>query len=138
MNRRGSMSNGSPEFGIGQKVAHRELGEGVVLGLEPTGFLSRFSLRTITQMAVPTRMPSRFCSVEKTEGSGLPSGVSLPVSRLSPFMQSNQRRSNSARNLCRMTTKEGSLRYEKFDMNDTTPLPVISAMRRSARRKKRT
>ena len=56
------------------------------------------ALRTMTQMAVPTRMPSRLYSVEKTDGSGLPSGVSLPVSRLSPFMQSNHSLSNSARN----------------------------------------
>ena len=49
----------------------------------------------MTQMAVPTRMPSRLYSVEKTDGSGLPSGVSLPVSRLSPFMQSNHSLSNS-------------------------------------------
>ena len=41
-------------------------------------------------MAVPTWMPSRFVSVEKTLGSGLPSGVSLPVLYLSPFRQSIQ------------------------------------------------
>ncbi len=54
--------------------------------------------------------PSRFHSVENTDGSGLPSGVSLPVSRLSPFMQSSQIASNSSRNRCRATTNEGSPR----------------------------
>ena len=60
--------------------------------------------RAMVTMAVPTRMPSRFISVEKAEGSGLPSGVTLPVSRLSPFRLSTQMASNSSSNRWRMTT----------------------------------
>ncbi len=36
------MSSASPEFEPGQKVAHPELGEGIVVGLEPSGFLTVF------------------------------------------------------------------------------------------------
>ena len=78
----------------------------------------------MTQTAVPTRMPSRLWSVEKTDGSGLPSGVSLPVSRLSPFMQSSHSLSNSASSRWRITTKDGSPRYEKLEMNEITPWPA--------------
>ena len=46
------MSYESPKFGIGQKVAHRELGEGVILGLEPTGFVRVF-FQTVGERQVP-------------------------------------------------------------------------------------
>lgn len=36
------MSDGSPDLAVGQKVSHPELGEGVVLGVEPTGFIKVF------------------------------------------------------------------------------------------------
>ena len=39
------MSRGSPEFRPGQKVRHPELGEGVVVGVEPTGFVGVFFRR---------------------------------------------------------------------------------------------
>ena len=47
-------------------------------------------VRTSRAIAVPLRMPARFMGVEKMLGSGWPSGVRLPVSRLSPFRQSIQ------------------------------------------------
>jgi hypothetical protein len=48
-------------------------------------------------MAVPTWMPSRLNSVEKMLGSGLPSGVSLPVLYLSPLSQSTVMESKTPR-----------------------------------------
>ena len=39
-------------------------------------------------MLVPSLMPALLYSVENMLGSGLPSGVRLPVSRLSPLRQS--------------------------------------------------
>ena len=64
----------------------------------------------INPIDVPTRMPSLLYCVEKTEGSDLPSGVSLPVSRLSPLSESNHIASNSDKNFCRITTNDGSLK----------------------------
>ena len=46
--------------------------------------------RTSSPTAVPSLMPSRLNSVEKTDGSGSPVGVGLPVSRLSPLRLSIQ------------------------------------------------
>ena len=67
-----------------------------------------FPVNVRSPTAVPNVIPSRFLSVEKTEGSGLPSGVSLPVSRLSPFRLSMVIVSNVRRNRSRKTTKLGS------------------------------
>jgi len=36
------MSDASPDIATGRKVTHPQLGEGVVLGVEPTGFLRVF------------------------------------------------------------------------------------------------
>jgi len=46
------MSAGSVEFEVGQKVIHPELGEGVVVGSEPTGFLRVF-FQTVGEKQVP-------------------------------------------------------------------------------------
>ena len=48
-------------------------------------------------MAVPTWMPTGSPLVEKTLGSGAPSGVTLPVLYLSPFRQSIRIVSNASR-----------------------------------------
>ena len=46
------MSAGSAEFAAGQKVVHPELGEGVVVGSEPTGFLRVF-FQAVGEKQVP-------------------------------------------------------------------------------------
>lgn len=46
------MSAASAEFAIGQKVVHPELGEGVVIGSEPTGFLRVF-FQSVGEKQVP-------------------------------------------------------------------------------------
>ena len=38
----GTMSIAFPELQPGLKVSHRELGEGIVVGREPTGFITVF------------------------------------------------------------------------------------------------
>jgi len=48
------MSQGFPELQVGRKVKHPELGEGVVLGFEPTGFVRVF-FRTLGERQVPLR-----------------------------------------------------------------------------------
>lgn len=46
------MSGGSLDLTIGRTVAHSELGEGVIVGLEPTGFVRVF-FRTLGERQVP-------------------------------------------------------------------------------------
>src|SRR4030042_6492205 len=101
------------------------------------GFSSLSFFRTSSETFVPTRIPALLYSVENTLGSGLPSGVRFPVSRLSPFKLSSHSRSNSPRKRSRITTKDGSERYEKLEIRHMTPRPVCSAIRLSAIRKKR-
>lgn len=48
-------SDVSPDLAIGQKVTHPELGEGVVIGLEPTGFL-RIFFRNFGERQVPLEL----------------------------------------------------------------------------------
>src|ERR1700749_1825440 len=83
-------------------------------------------------------MPSRLNSVENTLGSGLPSGVSLPVSCLSPLSESTQILSNTCKYLSRIPGNDDFLSHEYGVIKQTTPSPVISTMRLSAMRKNRT
>ena len=46
------MSQGFPELQVGRKVEHPELGEGVVVGFEPTGFVRVF-FRSLGERQVP-------------------------------------------------------------------------------------
>ena len=46
------MSDGFPDLAIGRTVTHPELGEGVVIGIEPTGFVRAF-FRTLGERQVP-------------------------------------------------------------------------------------
>jgi len=46
------MSSSFPDLQIGRKVEHPELGEGVVVGFEPTGFVSVF-FRVLGERQVP-------------------------------------------------------------------------------------
>ena len=88
-------------------------------------------------MATPRVMPEGFSRVEKIEGSGSPAGVFLPVSRLSPLRWSMVTSPNSDSSRWRMTTAEGSPSHEELVTRQMMPLPVCSAMRRSATRKNR-
>jgi hypothetical protein len=67
----------------------------------------RAFLRLIRRlMAVPIWISSRLNSVEKIDGSGSPSGATLPDLHTSPFRQSIWIRSNSRAKRSRMPVKE--------------------------------
>lgn len=75
------MSGASPELAIGRKVTHPELGDGVVLGVEPTGFLRVF-FQTVGERQVPREVLSDATTWTQQVIAGLKPATPEAVERL--------------------------------------------------------